>query len=134
VSTLFDDGFPSLFLSSQYLFLLRKVEDGFNKLYGYLQEAGVAAALSDAAVMFSTGQVDVTGHSLGASLATLLAVDIARGVVASAGPQLSLRTVTTFGSPRVGDTDFVAFHSREWSLMVLFAVIVVLLLERMKGL
>mmetsp|Transcript_31046 Transcript_31046/g.62099 ORF Transcript_31046/g.62099 Transcript_31046/m.62099 type:complete len:312 (+) Transcript_31046:16-951(+) len=88
------------------------VEDGFNKLYGYLQEAGVAAALSDAAAKFSTGQVDVTGHSLGASLATLLAVDIARGVVASAGPELSLRTVTTFGSPRVGDTNFAAFHSQ----------------------
>jgi hypothetical protein len=82
----------------------------------------VSSALAAAASKYNVGTVEVTGHSLGAALATLLAVDLERGVAvaldgdahAQAGaPALTLQAVTTFGSPRVGDPNFVAFHARE---------------------
>jgi hypothetical protein len=49
-------------------------------------------------------QIWVTGHSLGAGLATLMAAEILRRN--EAGEQFDLRGLYTFGSPRVGDKAF----------------------------
>jgi hypothetical protein len=49
-------------------------------------------------------QIWVTGHSLGAGLATLMAAEILRRN--EAGEQFELRGLYTFGSPRVGDKAF----------------------------
>ena len=49
----------------------------------------------------------VTGHSLGAALAELLAYDLATAA-AAAGPPVQLAAVLTFGKPRVGNAAWAA--------------------------
>ena len=67
-----------------------KVHRGFARTYA-LVRGGINKALAGA-----DGRLLITGHSLGAGLATLAAADLAT----------RHRTLITFGSPRVGDSDF----------------------------
>ena len=84
------------------------VELGFWEWYNDLLP-GVAAALQAAAVKYGVYSVAVTGHSAGASCATLHAFDLARGANATAG--FSLAQVVTFGSPRTGNEAFYSAHA-----------------------
>jgi triacylglycerol lipase len=84
-----------------------KVEDGFCSVYTSLRcssNGGAPAALIDR--LSSGTRVTVAGHSLGASVATLLALEIA---VRVANVQLDL---FTYASPRVGDRAFAGFCTR----------------------
>lgn len=76
-----------------------KIHDGFAKGLGCVtaQLDQLVANLKDRRVL-----LHCTGHSLGAALATLAAVRYAR--LPQACP---IHTVHTFGSPRVGNADFV---------------------------
>jgi len=69
----------------------------------------VDAALAAAASKYSQAAVSVTGHSAGGACATLMAFDLARG---AKGSGLSLKSVVTFGSPRVGNQAFVDAHGQ----------------------
>ena len=71
-----------------------KVHRGFWKAYASLRDA-IAAWLSEQAPM----PLVITGHSLGAAMATLMAAE---------QPKAKL---VTFGSPRVGTTPFVALFA-----------------------
>ena len=66
-------------------------------------------ALASASAAHGTTDVVVTGHSSGGSCATLLAFDIARGATGLAA--FNVKSVITFGSPRVGNSQFVAAHA-----------------------
>jgi hypothetical protein len=84
------------------------VEDGFCSVYATLRcssTGGDVASLVRAAAPGT--KVTICGHSLGAAVATLLAVDVAAAV-----PATDL-TLYTFASPRVGDATFAAFCSSE---------------------
>jgi len=85
-----------------------KVEAGFWDEYTSLS-GGVKEALASAATAHGTHDVVVTGHSSGGSCATLLAFDIARGATDLTG--FSVKSVITFGSPRVGNSEFVSAHA-----------------------
>ena len=67
----------------------RRVHTGFLKAYGPLVQQRVTTLLQD-----REGSLLVTGHSLGAALATLAALDT------------NPTALITFGSPRVGDAQF----------------------------
>jgi len=81
-------------------------EDGFTAIYRSLRagkDPNAPAAISAITGLVGAGSVKtltVTGHSLGAALATLLALDVALN---SGTPQLS---VYTYASPRVGELFF----------------------------
>ena len=88
-----------------------RIHDGFNSLYKALRNGinhdghteGVVHAFNRAVTAFSFRKLIVTGHSLGAALATLFAFEIA------ATPGLGwaeVMQVVTFGSPRVGNALF----------------------------
>jgi triacylglycerol lipase len=90
------------------------VADGFLSIYKSMQSTPANAggaqslreALSNVGAQYGIENVTVTGHSLGAALITLLALDAnCNGFFAP--------TIYTLASPRVGDGDFVrAFNSR----------------------
>ena len=84
------------------------VELGFWEWYNYLLP-GVTSALQETAKKYGVYTVAVTGHSAGASCATLHAFDLARGADATAG--FTLAQVVTFGSPRTGDENFYSTHA-----------------------
>lgn len=84
------------------------VEAGFWDEYSSLS-GGVKEALASAATVHGTHDVIVTGHSSGGSCATLLAFDIARGATDLTG--FGVKSVITFGSPRVGNAEFVSTHA-----------------------
>lgn len=75
-----------------------------------------AAVIAEIAKLKAAGvQVHVTGHSLGAALATVASLRLE----ADAGCSGAVATVHTFGSPRVGDPTFAAaferaFRGRAW--------------------
>lgn len=87
-----------------------KVHAGWNLYYSQLQYypasgIGAASTLQDIFEnLDATVVVTVTGHSLGAALATLLAVDISVN-------QNSSVDLYTFASPVVGDPDFAAYFN-----------------------
>ncbi|MEO3946979.1 lipase family protein [Gorillibacterium sp. CAU 1737] len=70
---------------------------GFTAIYSSARD-GIFSALSD---LSSTKALTVTGHSLGAALATLCAADVA------SNGTFSSFSLYTYGSPRVGDPAFV---------------------------
>jgi len=77
------------------------VEDGFDTIYATVR----GAILSEVAGLAASGDyatLYVTGHSLGASLATLAAPDLARQT------PLSAPVLYNFASPRTGDPLFAA--------------------------
>ena len=77
-----------------------KTHSGFSRLFEEMRSS-LLADLGRELTARSITQVNVTGHSLGAALATLAAPTIA-----SAYAAVSVR-LYTFASPRVGDGDFV---------------------------
>lgn len=79
-----------------------EVEIGFNNWYNALKTAGLSDALTAAAAKYGTKSVSIIGHSSGGACSTLMAFDMKRGGY----PGFSVSTVTTFGSPRVGNSDF----------------------------
>jgi pimeloyl-ACP methyl ester carboxylesterase len=80
-----------------------RVEDGFCGVYAALRCATGSDVLTFVRSLPPGTKVTIAGHSLGAAVATLLAVDLATNV---AGLDLRLYT---FASPRVGDAAFCAF-------------------------
>jgi len=85
-------------------------EDGFSSVYQSLRTAQVdgtpvGSAIASALTGGSATSVTVTGHSLGAALATLLALDVALNTPCK-NP-----TSYTFASPRVGDHVFAASYN-----------------------
>ena len=69
-------------------------------------------------------EVLLTGHSLGAAAATLLAAAVDAHTSAKAFPNARVRiTLVTFGSPRVGNRAFAkaldgSFQLRHWRVQV----------------
>lgn len=85
-----------------------EVEKGFWGWYTNLKD-GVDSALAAAKTKYGCSEVAITGHSAGASVATLHAFDMARGESSTAG--LSLKQVISFGSPRTGNSAFYSAHA-----------------------
>lgn len=87
-----------------------RAEQGFTNFYSTLRTGPSVAQprVSDAIrSRMATGTIKtvrIAGHSLGAALATLLAIDIAGNGV------FTTPTVYTFGSPRVGDKVFAGTY------------------------
>jgi triacylglycerol lipase len=82
-----------------------RLHQGFITAYNSVA-ADVASQVD--AIKAAGGRVHLTGHSLGAALATLAALHL-EARPTSAG---SVATVHTFGSPRVGDPTFAASFER----------------------
>ena len=89
-----------------------RTDDGFTAMYKSLR-TGVAAgspsvvsALPALPFAQPVGSVTICGHSLGGSLATLLALDLA------ANSRLKDPTVYTYASPRTGDSSFVSTYDQ----------------------
>ncbi|NJN92739.1 MAG: lipase family protein [Anaerolineales bacterium] len=78
-----------------------KVHYGFIEAYNSVREAMFKAAKES-----DYKQIICTGHSLGAALATLCAVDIKYNL-----PDKQV-SAFTFGSPKVGNAEFVAFYNK----------------------
>jgi hypothetical protein len=78
------------------------VEKGFYKAYQNVK-SDIFETLTFIQDKYSTKKVLLTGHSLGAALATLMAFDI---------KNIYSMILYTYGSPRVGNSEFVAhFHT-----------------------
>lgn len=75
------------------------VDKGFYKAYQYIKDA-LFVNLETMASKYNTRRVLVTGHSLGAAMATLMAYDI------QLSNQYDIQYLVTFGSPRVGNNNF----------------------------
>ncbi len=81
-------------------------EDGFTAMYGSLRTGTVAGAprvvdaLASLPFSLPVASMTISGHSLGAAIATLLALDVA------ANTTFSNPTVYTYASPRTGDPLF----------------------------
>ena len=82
-----------------------QVSVGFYKLFKNFQ-TDVERAVVDYLTQNSWSQVYVGGHSLGAAVATLMTVDLAAMTKANGGPIQRIH-MAVFGSPRVGDRDWV---------------------------
>lgn len=78
-----------------------KVHSGFIEAYNSVREAMFKAAQQS-----PHKQVICTGHSLGGALATLCAVDVKYNL-----PDKAV-SAYTFGSPKVGNADFVKFYNK----------------------
>ena len=78
-----------------------KVEKGFYKAYQYLKP-DLLNKLNTLKEKYNTNNILLTGHSLGASLATLFGYDILSNY-----HDYILNYLITFGSPRVGNSYFV---------------------------
>ena len=79
------------------------VHHGFLKAYESVRTQ-LRSVLTDLHDTYPTAKYRVTGHSLGAALATICAYDLA---VNAAGADGLFQEVVTFGSPRVGNPAFV---------------------------
>jgi predicted lipase len=83
-------------------------EDGFTAMYESLRTGAapgspsVVSALAKLSFPRPVSSVTICGHSLGGSLATLLALDVA------ANSAFTTPAVYTFGSPRTGDSLFAS--------------------------
>jgi predicted lipase len=88
------------------------VEEGFKSFYASFvtgSTAGSPRVITALAKLVADGSVKtlrIAGHSLGSSLATMLALDLAANSVYSAP------IVYTFGSPRVGDKVFAGTYDQ----------------------
>ena len=78
-----------------------KVEKGFYKAYQYLKP-DLLNKLKMLKKSYNTNNLLITGHSLGAALATLFAYDILNNY-----SDVFLNYLITFGSPRIGNKNFV---------------------------
>lgn len=77
-----------------------KVEKGFFKEYSFIKEK-LIDNLQKLSKKYSENKLLITGHSAGASLATLMAYDIIKDF-----PEFKLEYLYHFGSPRVGNSEF----------------------------
>ena len=81
-----------------------RVESGFCSVYSSLRCTSRSATPLSLIGQLSPGtKVTIAGHSLGAAVATLLALDVAVNL-----PHLNL-TLYTYASPKVGDATFATF-------------------------
>lgn len=83
------------------------VHKGFLKAYESVQ-TGIAELLDAAMRENPDRSIWLTGHSLGAALATLCTADLCARKIPVSG-------LYTFGSPRVGDKAFIAYINEEFS-------------------
>lgn len=89
-----------------------RTEDGFTDMYTSLctdltpGSPSVAQALATLPFALPPSSLTICGHSLGAALATLLALDVAANTV------FSDPTVYTYASPHTGDLDFVSTYKQ----------------------
>jgi len=77
------------------------VEKGFYKAYNYIKPE-LLNNLPILAKRYNTNKLLITGHSLGAAMATLMTYDIV-----SSFPSYKMAYLVNFGSPRVGNQAFV---------------------------
>jgi len=85
------------------------VEKGFYKAYASVK-ADLFDKLSLLAKKYETTRLLITGHSFGAAMATLLTYDI---IILF--PTYTVTHFITFGSPRVGNSDFVQSFNEHYS-------------------
>ena len=89
-----------------------RTEDGFTDMYTSLRTGdaagspGVVDALATLPFARPVGPLTICGHSLGAALATLLALDVA------ANSSFRNPTVYTYASPRTGDPAFASTYNQ----------------------
>lgn len=92
------------------IFASKRVHSGFLKAYRNVRE-DVRTQVSDyLSQVEGDRQVFVTGHSLGAALATLCALDL-REMLDASGMENIPVILYTFGSPRVGTSRFAKYHA-----------------------
>ena len=78
-----------------------KIEKGFYKAYNFIKPQ----LIENLGIMrnkYKTKQLLITGHSLGAAMATLMTYDIL-----TLFTEYEVKYLVNFGSPRVGNLDFV---------------------------
>jgi hypothetical protein len=85
------------------------VEKGFYKAYASVK-ADLFDKLSLLAKKYETTRLLITGHSFGAAMATLLTYEII-----TLFPTYTVTHFITFGSPRVGNSDFVQSFNQHYS-------------------
>ena len=85
------------------------VEKGFYKAYNYVKP-DLFDNLSLLAKKYGTRNILITGHSLGAAMATLMTYDI---IILF--PTYTVTHLVTFGSPRVGNHEFVQSFNQRYS-------------------
>ena len=85
------------------------VEKGFYKAYASVK-ADLFDKLSLLAKKYEITRLLITGHSFGAAMATLLTYDII-----TLFPTYTVTHFITFGSPRVGNSDFVQSFNEHYS-------------------
>lgn len=81
-----------------------EVHDGFLQTYSFARDS----IIEGLKVLEEKTRVFVTGHSLGAALATLAAPDIENNMVRK------INGIYTFGSPRVGNAKFSISYNKEF--------------------
>ena len=81
------------------------IHRGMYGWYKNLNVGGVLDAVEAAGSTFGTKKLKLTGHSSGGAVATILSLEITLGLKLTS---FELVKVTTFGSPRVGDANFVS--------------------------
>lgn len=102
-----------------------EVEKGFWEVYSATRHRVISAVRHLANVHNATGVV-ITGHSLGAATASLLAFELGRAIASDPRDVALITTLqlVTFGSPRVGNRAFVeafgglpegSLHRTGWS-------------------
>jgi hypothetical protein len=85
------------------------VEKGFYKAYNYVKP-DLFDKLPLLAKKYGTYNILITGHSLGAAMATLMAYD-----VVTLFPTYTVTHLITFGSPRVGNHEFVQSFNQQYT-------------------
>jgi hypothetical protein len=83
-----------------------EVENGFYKEYSSIKSE-VMSNLNELSQKYNTKEIFLTGHSAGGSLATLTAFDIL-----SIYREYEVKYLITFGSPRVGNSDFSHYFNK----------------------
>lgn len=77
-----------------------EVDDGFYQSLSQVR-SDIISSLPELTNSYKTSRIEITGHSLGAAMATLLAYEISTYY-----PEYIVQQLITFGSPRVGNNYF----------------------------
>ena len=85
------------------------VEKGFYKAYNYVKTE-IFDNLPLLAKKYGTHDILITGHSLGAAMATLMTYEVSTSI-----PIYTVTHLITFGSPRVGNPEFVQSFNHHYS-------------------